>query len=99
LGYQADFVSNGREAVEAASVTRYDIILMDCQMPVMDGYEATRLIRAAEINGHHAAIVALTANALAGDREKCLQSGMDDYLPKPIRHEDILRVFSTLARS
>jgi CheY-like chemotaxis protein len=93
LGYHADFVSNGREAVDAASVIPYDLILMDCQMPVMDGYEATRRIRAAEASGHHATIVALTANALAGDREKCLEAGMDDYLPKPIRHEDILRVF------
>jgi CheY-like chemotaxis protein len=68
---------------------------MDCQMPEMDGYEATRQIRAMEGSGRHARIIALTANALAGDRQKCLECGMDDYLAKPIRFDDIAAVLDT----
>jgi len=85
LGYKPDVAHDGFGAVEAAGATDYDVILMDCQMPGMDGYEATRLIRAAEAGRRHVQIVALTANAIDSDRERCLAAGMDAYLSKPVR--------------
>ena len=84
LGIEADAVSDGREAVEAATKKSYDMILMDCQMPEMDGFEATAIIREKERNRRHTPICALTANAMDGDRDRCLAAGMDDYLCKPI---------------
>lgn len=85
LGYGADVVSNGEQAVAAAATGRYALVLMDCQMPGMNGYEATAAIRLAETaHGRHLPIIAVTANAMAGDREKCLAVGMDDYIAKPI---------------
>jgi len=93
FGLAADEVSNGAEAVRAMQRVPYDLVLMDCQMPGMDGFEATRRIRAAEVHGRHTPIVAVTASALEGDRERCLEAGMDDYVSKPVAESEYLRVF------
>jgi signal transduction histidine kinase/PleD family two-component response regulator/HPt (histidine-containing phosphotransfer) domain-containing protein len=91
LGYRADAVANGVEAIESLSRQNYDLVLMDCQMPEMDGYEATQAIRDpnSPVRNHNIPIIAMTANAMKGDREECLASGMDDYLPKPIRPQEL----------
>jgi CheY-like chemotaxis protein len=85
MGYTADVAGNGLEAIAALDRTPYDVILMDVQMPELDGLEATRRIRAARAASDGPWIVAMTANALAGDRELCLAAGMNDYVSKPIR--------------
>ncbi len=89
LGIRADMAGNGREALDRLEALSYDLILMDCQMPDMDGYEATREIRRRESGSEHIVIIALTADAMAGSREGCLEAGMDDYLNKPLRFEDL----------
>jgi CheY-like chemotaxis protein len=90
LGCEADVAVNGREAVERMTSRHYDLVFMDCQMPEMDGFEATRAIRDREAAAgvrDGVRIVAMTANALEGDRERCLDCGMDDYVPKPVKLE------------
>ena len=86
LGCHTEVAENGALAIEALKEREFDVVLMDCQMPVLDGFEATRRIRELEKNAEkRTPIIALTANAMQGDRERCLQAGMDDYVPKP-RH-------------
>jgi PAS domain S-box-containing protein len=93
LGLEADLVSNGKEALAASRSTSYSLILMDCQMPEMDGYEATLLIRQEEAaRGGHIPIIAMTASAMKGDRENCIAAGMDDYLSKPVGQEQLYRL-------
>ena len=87
MGYTADVVANGKEAVQMLDTIDYDLILMDCQMPVLDGYQATQEIRRKKGNARPPAIVALTAHAMQEDKEKALAAGMDDYLSKPVRKE------------
>jgi CheY-like chemotaxis protein len=92
LGYRATAVNNGLEVLDALRRERYDLVLMDCQMPELDGYETSRRIRQGEDGGSHLPIIALTAHAMKGDREKCLAAGMDDYLPKPFSKETLAAV-------
>jgi two-component system, sensor histidine kinase and response regulator len=97
LGIQAEAVANGEEVLRVTEEIHYPVILMDCQMPEMDGYEATRQLRVREAHGHpRAHIIALTANAMVGDRQRCLDAGMDDYLAKPVK-PDLLK--ETLQRA
>jgi CheY-like chemotaxis protein len=105
LGWECDLVENGEEAINALRSKQYAGVLMDCQMPVMDGYEAARAIRVQEERAGQARrlpIIALTAHAMEGDKEKCLQAGMDAYLSKPYSLESLeqalQRVFAPVAR-
>jgi CheY-like chemotaxis protein len=90
MGYRADVASNGIEAIESVERQPYDVVLMDVQMPEMDGLEASRRITAKYPTGARPRIVAMTANAMQGDREECLAAGMDDYVTKPIRVEALV---------
>ncbi|MBI4742023.1 MAG: response regulator [Betaproteobacteria bacterium] len=100
FGYAADLATNGREALEALARTTYDLVLMDCQMPVMDGYEAARAIRAGAggVLDPAVPVVAMTANAMEGDREKALAAGMDDYLTKPVDSQRLNEVIVEVLR-
>jgi PAS domain S-box-containing protein len=97
LGYRADVVGNGAEAVEALERQDYPVILMDMQMPEMDGLEATRRLRLRFRGAHAPYIIAMTANAMPGDRERCVEAGMDDYVPKPIELEVLDKALATAA--
>ena len=90
MGYRADIAGNGLEAIEAIERQKYDVVLMDVQMPEMDGLEASRQICARWPRGVRPRIVAMTANAMQGDRERCLEAGMDDYVSKPVRVGELI---------
>ena len=94
LGFEVEAVGDGAEALEALEQRSFDLVLMDCQMPRIDGYEATRRIRRRETPTEHLPIIAVTAHAFAEDREKCLAAGMDDYLAKPFRERDLLALLA-----
>jgi PAS domain S-box-containing protein len=91
LGYKADVVADGREAVQSLEMINYSLVLMDCQMPGMDGFEATSVIRDtfSKVLNHAVPIIAMTANAMKGDREKCIEAGMDDYMAKPVKKAEL----------
>ena len=97
LGFSADVADDGRVALDLLRRTPYDVVLMDCQMPVLDGYQATRALRTLEGPDRRTPVVALTASAVAGERERCLAAGMDDYLTKPITPADVDAVLSRWA--
>jgi CheY-like chemotaxis protein len=92
LGIRADVAANGHEAVDLFGLKPYDLILMDCQMPEMDGYHATREIRKRTPPGRRPVIIAMTADAMSGSRERCLDAGMDDYIAKPVRLQDLAAI-------
>ena len=94
LGYKADVVANGKEAVRALELINYDMVLMDCQMPVMNGFEATAVVRDpdSKVLNHAVPIIAMTANAMAGDRDECIKAGMNDYLSKPVKKGELTEV-------
>ena len=96
LGRRADVVVNGREALRALELINYDIVLMDCQMPEMDGFQATGAIRdpKSQVLNHRVPIIALTANAVQGDREQCIAAGMDDYLSKPVKKDELAGILT-----
>ena len=100
LGLKALVVNNGMEAVEAVSQYDFPVVLMDCHMPEMDGFEATRAIRRMEASsGKHTPIIAVTALAMAGDRERCIEAGMDEYISKPIHAEVLEQKLSRTAQA
>ena len=92
MGHLAYVVNNGAEVLEALRSSRFDLILMDCQMPLVDGFEATVQIRGLEVSLGHVPIIAMTANAMYGDRERCLAAGMDDYISKPVAYETLRNI-------
>src|SRR5215472_17204502 len=100
LGHKVQVVNNGKEALRQVQAVEFDLILMDVQMPEMDGLEATTAIRQAERGtGKHIPIVAMTAHAMKGDREKCLSAGLDGYLSKPVRIDELKQVMSEIEKT
>ena len=97
MGYRADVAANGLEAIDAVERQTYDVVLMDVQMPEMDGFEASREINRRWPGERRPRIVAMTANAMQGDRELCEAAGMDDYVAKPIRVEELVAALSAAA--
>ena len=97
MGYRADVAANGIEAIECLERQPYDVVLMDVQMPEMDGLEATRRIMQRWSRPHRPRIIAITANAMQGDRELCLAAGMDDYITKPIRVDELVEALNNVA--
>jgi two-component system, sensor histidine kinase and response regulator len=99
-GHSLCHAENGQEAVEAVTSGKFDLVFMDVQMPEMDGLTATRRIRKSEAaRGGHIPIIAMTAHAMAGDRERCLEAGMDGYVSKPVKKEDLLDAIQSFARN
>lgn len=92
LGYVSESAMNGRDAVEKVLTNQYDAVLMDWHMPEMDGVEATGEIRRREGSSRHTRIIAMTASATSDDRDSCLRAGMDDYLTKPIRPQELKKI-------
>jgi len=95
LGCRADVAANGQEAVDILDTFPYDLIFMDCQMPILDGYDATREIRRREAGQLHSIIIAMTANAMQRDRDVCIEAGMDDYIAKPISKAALADLLTT----
>lgn len=89
LGFDSEVAADGEVALAALERRRYAAVLMDCHMPRLDGYETTRALRRREGDGERTPVIAMTANAMTGDRERCLDAGMDDYLPKPVRPDTL----------
>ena len=102
LGYDVDLVDNGEKVLQALERQQYDLIFMDCQMPIMDGYTATQLVRRSkglQVNGNKIKIIAMTANVMEGDKEKCIDAGMDDYISKPLCIQEIQTVLEYCSKS
>jgi CheY-like chemotaxis protein len=98
LGHRFDVVADGAAAIEAVKTSAYDVVLMDCQMPGVDGFEATAEIRQLPGSRGQVRIIAITANAMSGDRERCLAAGMDDYIPKPVRFPELAEALARAGR-
>lgn len=100
LGYDVDIVANGLETLDALRLIQYDLVLMDCQMPEMDGFEATRRIRLEDsgVLNSHVPIVAMTASAMSDDRNRCLQSGMNDFIAKPVHIQELQKMLAAWLR-
>ena len=101
IGYKADVVANGLEALRALEQIDYDLVLMDCQMPEMDGFAATLRIRdtSSAVLNHNVPIIAMTANAMKEDRDRCIDVGMNEYLSKPVRKEGLLAAISSVMKN
>jgi two-component system sensor histidine kinase/response regulator len=98
-GYQVDAVSDGAQAVASVAARSYDVVLMDCQMPTMNGYDATALIRASENGGPRVPIIAMTASARREDEDRCLAVGMDGYLSKPVTKDALLAMLARFVKA
>jgi CheY-like chemotaxis protein len=94
LGVRADVAANGRQGIEMLEAMPYDIVFMDCQMPEMNGYEAVATIRSLAGRNQRVPIIAMTAEAIAGCRERCIEAGMDDFVSKPVKLDDLVQALS-----